>query len=280
MRGHVSHTVQGKYSLAGLSIQRSTYRGAFETRGTARTCISLHVGEPVDVDCECGGQSFRGTQHAGSIDLIPAHANGRWRVSGDEEVVLISVAPRFFRESAITCGINPARMNLQPRFQIQDAQLLSIASAMSLAVDDSAQTEPLLVESLGHALASRLVSKYASQGTPPPGAPQELTPRQSRRIVEHVEQNLTSGLTVAELAQIAGLGTSHFKVLFKRTFGTPVHQYVIERRVKRAAQLIEEGGRSVSDVAAATGFAHQSHLARCMRRVLGATPSTLARARR
>lgn len=56
--------------------------------------------------------------------------------------------------------------------------------------------------------------------------------------------------------------------------GTPVHRYIIERRVERAAQLLA-AGEPISSVAAEVGFAHASHMARWMRRLLRTTPSQL-----
>lgn len=79
---------------------------------------------------------------------------------------------------------------------------------------------------------------------------------------------------------MAGVGTSHCKALFKRSTGLPVHQYVIRRRVERARLLLQERAATIADVAAQTGFANQSHLARWMRRVAGVAPTDVLRADR
>jgi AraC family transcriptional regulator len=54
-----------------------------------------------------------------------------------------------------------------------------------------------------------------------------------------------------------------------------VHRYVVRRRVERARTLLLQGELKASEVALASGFAHQSHMARWMRRELGLTPSEL-----
>ena len=51
--------------------------------------------------------------------------------------------------------------------------------------------------------------------------------------------------------------------------GMAVHQYVIQRRVEFAKTLLLREEMSVAEVALEAGFAHQSHLARHMRRALG-----------
>jgi AraC family transcriptional regulator len=59
----------------------------------------------------------------------------------------------------------------------------------------------------------------------------------------------------------------------------PAHQYVVRRRVERAKMLLLQGRLAMSQVALESGFAHQSHMARCMRRVLGMTPADVVQSR-
>jgi AraC family transcriptional regulator len=99
-----------------------------------------------------------------------------------------------------------------------------------------------------------------------------------RRIVEFVETNLDGSLTLEQLAEVAGMSIPHLTTLFRRTMGQSVHAYVMERRVQRARALLLERKMTIAQVALETGFAHQSHLARWMRRLLGVTPSDVLRA--
>jgi AraC family transcriptional regulator len=71
----------------------------------------------------------------------------------------------------------------------------------------------------------------------------------------------------------------HFKPLFRAAVGMPAHRLVLERRVERARVRLVEDGR-ITEVALETGLAHPSHLARCLRGMLGVTPSQLARSAR
>lgn len=79
------------------------------------------------------------------------------------------------------------------------------------------------------------------------------------------------------LASVAGFSLSHFKPLFKQAVGMPVHRFVLERRVERARSLLLQGGRTISEIALEAGFAHPSHMARCMRRLLGVGPRQVAK---
>jgi AraC-like DNA-binding protein len=96
-------------------------------------------------------------------------------------------------------------------------------------------------------------------------------------VVLEQEANLDRNLSLDRLARVAGMSASHLKTLFRRATGVPLHRYVIQRRVQRARTLLEQGDLSTSQVALEAGFAHQSHLARWMRRLLGVTPTAIAR---
>jgi AraC family transcriptional regulator len=128
------------------------------------------------------------------------------------------------------------------------------------------------------AIAAHLVRRYRTRADAAREPEGGLSPRQLKRVVEHIEAHVDRRLALAELAAVAGVSGSHFKALFKRSIGLPVHQYVIRRRVERARLLLQERTATIADVAAQTGFANQSHLARWMRRVAGVTPTDVLRA--
>jgi AraC family transcriptional regulator len=56
-----------------------------------------------------------------------------------------------------------------------------------------------------------------------------------------------------------------------------VHQYVIQRRIERAKDLLMQNKLSIAEIALTTGFSHQSHLARHMRRSVGLSPRAMKR---
>jgi AraC family transcriptional regulator len=110
-----------------------------------------------------------------------------------------------------------------------------------------------------------------------PNAKGGLSGRRLRQLIGFIEDNLGSNLSLETIAQAVGLSASHCKTAFRASLGQPIHQYVIQRRIERARTLLCEGKQSISQIALETGFAHQSHLAFHMRRVLGVSPGSLVR---
>ena len=80
-------------------------------------------------------------------------------------------------------------------------------------------------------------------------------------------------LTVKELAAAAGLSPSHFSQEFKCTFGESPHQYLLTRRLERAAALLRDTDRSVTEICCAVGLTSLGSFTSSFRRIYGTTPS-------
>jgi AraC-like DNA-binding protein len=101
-----------------------------------------------------------------------------------------------------------------------------------------------------------------------------------RRIREYVEAHLSENVNLATLSAVAGFSLHHFAREFKRSAGLAPHQYLTQRRVERAQEMLAQTALPLSEIACATGFADQSHLARHFRQRLGITPREFRRAQR
>lgn len=91
--------------------------------------------------------------------------------------------------------------------------------------------------------------------------------------LEFIESRLDSDLSVKAIAEYLGMGTTRLSLGFRQMMGRPLHQYVIERRVERARELIGLSTLPLSDVAYLVGFSSQSHMTVHFRRKLGITPA-------
>ena len=79
-------------------------------------------------------------------------------------------------------------------------------------------------------------------------------------------------LTVAEMARAAGLSPAHFSREFKRAFGESPHQYLLTRRLERAAALLRNTDRPVTEICFAVGLSSLGSFTSSFRRVYGTTP--------
>ena len=253
--------------------------GVVDVQGSANHFLSMHVGAPIWATCRCDGPRERRLQTHGDIDIVPAGLPGVWEDEAPATILLLSLTPALLRSAAEDMGLNPDQAALRPQFQLKDPRIAHIGWALKAELESGYPCEPLYGESLGMALAAHLLRHYApARVLPKPG--HGLSKQQLRRVTEHIENHLDQSLSLAELAAAAGVSASHFKALFKQSLGLPAHQYVIRRRVEHARVLLLQGHLAMSQVALEAGFSHQSHMARCMRRVLGVTPTELLQSRR
>jgi AraC family transcriptional regulator len=237
--------------------------------------LSIHVGKPVASVCWEGRRRRRYVRTPGGINIVPAGAQSRWWIESPMKQLHIRVPYQSFALAAQDLGLDAARIQLDARHQVRDARIEHIGHALRLEIAEG-NPNGLFLDSLSVALCVRLIREF-SRSTPV-AAPRRamLGPLQLARVAEYIDAHLGSPLSLRELSQVAGTSISYFNAAFKRTSGTTVHRYVIERRVERAARLLA-AGEPISSVAAEVGFAHASHMARWMHRLLGTTPSQLRR---
>ena len=251
--------------------------GTVEAPPSTSHVISMHAGTPVQAWCRCEGLSQRRLQTSGDIDIVPAGASGVWTDKQSATILLLRLEPALLQAAARDLDVNPDRTALAPRMQLRDPRIEHLAWALKAEREAGYAGGRLYAESLGTALAAHLLRAYALPAGARTMDSRGLPPRKLKQVLEFLEANLERNPGLAELSAVAGFGISHFKVLFRRSTGMPPHQYLLRRRVERARQLLQQGRLSASQIALETGFAHQSHMARCMRRLLGVSPSAVVR---
>jgi AraC-like DNA-binding protein len=99
-----------------------------------------------------------------------------------------------------------------------------------------------------------------------------LPPVLTHRICEYIESHLDQKIGLEALAAMAGLSTHHFARAFHQALGIPPHSYLLSRRLEQAERMLRETQLPLSEIAVATGFSDQSHLARHFRRTRGMSP--------
>lgn len=97
-------------------------------------------------------------------------------------------------------------------------------------------------------------------------------------VKRFIEEHLSESIDVPALAREVNLTRPHFTRIFRDIEGVPPWTYVLERRVRRALELLDRGVPP-SQVALDTGFCDQSHLTRVFRRFTGTTPGEYRRER-
>ena len=119
----------------------------------------------------------------------------------------------------------------------------------------------------------RLAARVRKENVPKYRDACEISGVRSAR--EFLHAHFDCEVSLRDLAAIAGLSPYYFHRVFCRTLGLPPHAYQLQVRIMRAKSMIRDG-RPLAHVAAATGFADQSHFTRHFKRLTGTTPARYA----
>jgi AraC-like DNA-binding protein len=82
---------------------------------------------------------------------------------------------------------------------------------------------------------------------------------------------------VDELAHMAGLSPSHFRLTFKNVTGMSPSTYQQQVKIAKATELLSDGECNVSEAARTVGFTDVHYFSRLYKKVTGNTPSSLIR---
>jgi AraC-like DNA-binding protein len=80
-------------------------------------------------------------------------------------------------------------------------------------------------------------------------------------------------LDVDDLAAAAGLSRAHFRRVFKRALGDSPHAYLLTRRLERAAALLRNTDRSVTDICLSVGLQSVGSFTTSFTRMFGKSPT-------
>ena len=166
---------------------------------------------------------------------------------------------------------------LRPLLGFRDAQVKRIALCLKAGAEAGCPGGRLLGESLATALAGHLLTHYAVSERKSPGQSTGLTEKDLKQVTDYLQDNLADDVSLTALAGVLSISPYYFCRLFKRSTGLSPHQYVVEKRVARAKQLLLRGSISVLQAALEVGFYNESHLTRHRKKRLGILTSEIGR---
>lgn len=127
------------------------------------------------------------------------------------------------------------------------------------------------LDEAGLLLAHRFVAMMVDR---PANAPRGNA-RDRKRAVETalwIDAHAHREIDLEDAATEAGLSPFHFLRTFADALGVTPHQYLVRARLRRAARLLIDEERSITDIAYDVGFGDLSNFVRTFRRAAGVSP--------
>jgi AraC-like DNA-binding protein len=135
------------------------------------------------------------------------------------------------------------------------------------------------LDEAGHLIASRLVEVVSGKAR----AHVSVTARDRRRAVEAalwIDAHSHREIELEDIASQAGISPFHFLRLFSVVLGVTPHQYLLRSRLRRAARLLADDDRAVTEIAYDVGFNDLSNFVRTFHRAAGVSPTKFRQASR
>jgi len=204
----------------------------------------------------------------GSLAIVPSGPVPEVRLLTPSNMIVCALEKNFTGEVAMEIDRQPAN---DTDFHIRDTPIEGLVDLM-INESEASRPCPLYSETLAHALAMRFLLYGSSSEHKADSSVEPLPPRILRRIRDRIEAQLDTELSLTSLAKQSGYSRAHFLRMFRAATGLTPHQYVLERRLSTAQQLLRQSKMLLADIALKCGFSSQTHMNDVFRRRLGVTP--------
>jgi len=97
--------------------------------------------------------------------------------------------------------------------------------------------------------------------------------RQLNEVMQYIDENLFENLSLEKLCARANLSRSHFSALFCELNGLSAGEYIIQKRISRAAHLLKSTELPVMEIATSCGFNTAANFNHAFKKQTGKTPT-------
>lgn len=236
--------------------------------------LTINLGQGFQVERIMGQHPQTGFMFTQAVALCPIQTSQAIRWDRDVHILSLNLQPELLTRHAIEV-LDTDRFELIPHLLTHDALIYQIGMGLKHQLKTSGGHSRLYAESAATFLAVHLLQTYSTQRKLITEYEGGLPQQKLKQAIDYIQDHLAQEISLNELADYLGMSRYYFCRLFKQSIGLSPYQYVIQQRVERAKQLLIQGHMSISDIAIACGFAHQSHLNRHFKRLIGVTPKTL-----
>jgi AraC family transcriptional regulator len=277
--GNVVHRSSARLNWPNVFLTALTEQTVDDAFGAIRDdLLVIQLDRPTSASRTLAGKREHTLLQPGSVTIIPAGADFSVNRTGSNRSIHL-----YIRHDLITEVSGASAIELDSLLGAVDPFIYSIALEFCrttmltrVGCDDN-----LYIESLSRSLAFRLVRTHTIERhhLNDHARPNEVsfTLSQFDRAVDYIESCLDVSISLSSIATVVGVSINSLGLMFKENTGKSPHQYVMQRRASRAANLLRTTRMSFAEIAFQCGFSHQQHMNRIIRRLTGSTPGALRR---
>jgi AraC family transcriptional regulator len=212
----------------------------------------------------------------GRFCLLPRDDESVWHIRGRLDFIHLYYSDEHLRRvAAHVWDREPASLELPPLAFSEDEKIHSFYQMFIVNCNWADKANHLQMSSCAVLLLNHLVRYYSNVKWKAPRVKGGLAPATLRHVRDWIEANLEQTLTLTELAAQARLSEYHFARMFQQSTRMAPHQFVMQRRLAKAKQLVQTTTYPLMEIAWRCGFSSVAHMSHRFKRQFGLPPSTM-----
>jgi AraC family transcriptional regulator len=211
-----------------------------------------------------------------TITTCPPEVRPAYRSATEHKIAVCAITQRFLDQVETELDKRPSG-SVHQLYGSEDTVLRNLILLLTKEAEAGGPSGRVYAESLSTALATRLLFAGRSLPQPRAAAASPLPRRILRRVLDRMETELDSDMTLTLLAAESGYSRTHFYRMFMAATGQTPHRYLLELRLKKAESLLADPSLSLIDIAFACGFSSHAHFSTAFRSRFGFSPSAFRR---
>jgi AraC family transcriptional regulator len=212
----------------------------------------------------------------GTITTLPPGLRPTYRHATENRIVVCAINQQYLDRVEVELDKRPSG-SLHQLYGIDDPILRDLMLLLAKEAEAEGPSGRLYAESLSTALATRLLFAGRSLQQPRGATPSPLPQRTLRRVLDRMDAELDSDLTLTLLAEESGYSRTHFLRMFRSATGQSPHRYLLDLRLKKAESMLASNSLSLVDIALACGFSSHAHFSTAFRSRYGLSPAAFRR---
>ncbi|MEM8750797.1 MAG: AraC family transcriptional regulator [Pseudomonadota bacterium] len=209
--------------------------------------------------------------------IAPADQVSAWRVDDQVEVL------HFYIDDHVLRGIAEQEFNVDgSTVEILDTTgadddfMRRLAPVVLSEIQSKSPHSRLMLDSFDTIVACHLLRNYSNIGDRVISSIQTTEADREKHTMAkaraYISERLSESFGMADVARHVGLTEFHFSRCFKKASGVSPHQYLLDRRISKARDLLANSDEPLSGVAYDCGFSSQSHFTSAFGKKMGVTP--------
>jgi AraC family transcriptional regulator len=233
--------------------------------------LSCHLRNPCQLTTRWNGTLRRSRSVPGESIIMSANQENSWEGTGEIDELQIFLDPELLRAAAAEIGNRGVA--LVEGIGIRDPMLSAIAARLVEELSHPGSSCRLVGDSMAHALTAQLLSRHTNFRSATVMRRIDMPAHKVRAAIGYIDAHLSQELSIDSMATAIGMSAFRFARGFKEETGRSPHQYLVERRIEFAKDLLRSTDHKVVEIAQTVGFASQSHFAAVFRQRCRMTPN-------